>query len=61
MNAAILRNKSVLNKSVHATLESHQYKAALKMTGAIKESSTEKFYQELGIEHLCSRRWFTKL
>ena len=31
------------------------------MTGAIKGSSTEKLYQELGIEHLHSRRWFRKL
>ena len=31
------------------------------MTGAIKGSSTEKLYQELGIEHLRSRRWFRKL
>ena len=28
--------------------------------GAIKGSSTEKLYQELGIEHLRSRRWFRK-
>ena len=31
------------------------------MTGAIKGSSTETLYQELGIEHLRSRRWFRKL
>ena len=31
------------------------------MTGAIRGLSTEKFYQELGIEHLRSRRWFRKL
>ena len=31
------------------------------MTGAIKGSSTEKLYQELGIEHFCSRRCFRKL
>ena len=30
------------------------------MTGAVKGSSTEKLYQELGIEHLRSRRWFRK-
>ena len=49
------------NDSFHAKLESYQYKAALAMTGAIKGSSTEKLYQELGIEHLRSRRWFRKL
>ena len=45
----------------HAKLQSYQYKAALAMTGAIKGSSTEKLYQELGIEDLRSRRWFRKL
>ena len=50
------------NDSFHAKLESYQYKvAALAMTGAIKGSSTEKLYQELGIEHLRSRGWFRKL
>ena len=48
------------NDSFHAKLESYQYKAALAMTGSIKGSSTEKLYQESGIEHLRSRRWFTK-
>ena len=47
--------------SFHAKLESYQYKAALAMTGAINGSSTEKLYQELGIEHLRLRRWFRKL
>ena len=46
------------NDSFHAKLESYQYKAALAMTGAIKESSTEKLYQQLEIEHLRSRLWF---
>ena len=49
------------NDSFRAKLESYQYKAVLAMTGAIKGSSTEKLYQELGIEHLRSRRWFRKL
>ena len=49
------------NDLFHAKLESCQYKAALAMTGAMKGSSTEKFYQELGIEYLRSRRWFRKL
>ena len=31
------------------------------MTGAIKVSSTDKLYQELGIEHLWLRRCFKKL
>ena len=49
------------NYSFHAKLDSYQYEAALVMTGAIKGSSTEKLYQELGIEHLRSRGWFRKL
>ena len=48
------------NDLFHTKLESYQYKAALAMTGAIKGTSTEKFYQELGMEHLRSRRWFIK-
>ena len=40
--------------SFHAELVFYQYKAVLRTTGAIKESSTEKLYQELGIEHLQS-------
>ena len=48
------------NDSFHATLKPYQHEAALAMTGEIKGSSTEKLYQELGIEHLRSRRWFRK-
>ena len=49
------------NDSFYAKLESYQCKAALAMTGAINGSSSEKLYQELGIERLRSRRWFRKL
>ena len=49
------------NDSFRAKLELYQYKAALAMTGAIKGLSTEKLYQEFGIQHLRSRRWFRKL
>ena len=49
------------NDSFHAKVESYQYKAALAMTRAVKGSSTGKLYQELGIEHLRSRRWSRKL
>ena len=31
------------------------------MTAEVKRSTTEKLYQELEIEHLCSRCWFRKL
>ena len=42
-------------------LESIQYNACLAITGAIRGISSEKLYQELGLESLKSRRWFRKL
>ena len=48
-------------KSFQNKLESVQYNDALAITGAISGSSREKFYQELGIESLKSRRWYHKL
>ena len=49
------------NESFHEKLESLQYNAALAITGAIKGSSTEKLYVELGLESLKSRRWYRKM
>ena len=40
------------NLSFHQKLESIQYNAALALTGAIRGSSREKFYQELSLESL---------
>ena len=48
------------NEPFHAKLESLQYNATLAITGAIKGSSTEKIYEELGLESLKSRRWYRK-
>ena len=42
-------------------IESVQYNAALAITGAIRGSSREKLYQELGFESLHDRRWHRKL
>ena len=42
-------------------MESIQYNACLAITGAIRDTSTEKTYQEFGLESLKSRRWFRKL
>ena len=42
-------------------IESLQYNATLAITGAIRGSSMEKLYHELGFEYLSSRRWFRKL
>ena len=49
------------NNSFHQKLESIQYNAALTIKGAIRESSREKLYQELGSESLKQRRWFRNL
>ena len=43
------------NNSFHQKLESIQYNAALAITGAIRGSSREKLYQELGLESLKQR------
>ena len=49
------------NASFSKKIESVQYNAALAITGAIKGSSREKLYQELGLEYLYQRRWARKL
>ena len=49
------------NESFHQRLECIQYNAAIAITGAIRETSSEKIFQELGLETLKSRRWFRKL
>ena len=41
-------------------IESVQYNAALAITGAIKGSSRERLYQELGLESLRERRWYRR-
>ena len=45
------------NASFHQKLESLQYSACLAITGAIRGSSRERLYQELGFECLQQRRW----
>ena len=42
-------------------LESIQYNACLALTGAIRGTSKEKIYQELGLESFQIRRWYRKL
>ena len=49
------------NNSFQQRLESLQQTASSVITGAIKGSSTEKLYLELGLESLQNRRWFQKL
>ena len=49
-------NMNICNK-----IESLQYNVALAITSAIRGSSKEKLFQELGVEYLSSRRWLRKL
>ena len=49
------------NASFHQKLESLQYNASLPITGAIRGSSREKLYQELGFESLKQCYWYRKL
>ena len=49
------------NNFFHQRLESIQYNVALAISGAIRGTSNEKLYQELGFESLQPRRWFRKL
>ena len=49
------------NETFHQKLESIQYNACLALSGAIRGSSREKLYHELGLESLQRRRWYRKL
>ena len=49
------------NASFSKKIESVQYNAALAITGAVKGSSREKMYQELGLEYPYQRRWARRL
>ena len=48
------------NKSFHESLESLQYNASLAITRAIRGTSKQKLYQDLGLESPQHRRWFLK-
>ena len=47
--------------SFHQKLESIPYNAWLAITGAIRSTSKEIIYRELGLELLQLRRWYRKL
>ena len=49
------------NNSFCDKIESIQYSSALAITGAIRGTSKENLYQELGLEYLGSRRWLHRL
>ena len=46
------------NMSFYQRLESIQYNACLAITGAMRGTSKEKLYQELGLESLQLRCWY---
>ena len=48
------------NDAFSNKLETVQYNAALAITGAVKGTSREKLYQELGLEYLQQRRWMRR-
>ena len=48
------------NETFHAKLESLQYNTTLAIIGALRGSSTEKRYEELDLESLKLRRWYSK-
>ena len=51
----------VYDNSFQQRLISLQHKSLLAIAGAITgSSSTERFYQELGLESLQNRQWFRK-
>ena len=49
---------NVYKVSFHQKIESN---AALVITGAVRETSREKLYHELGFQYLASRKWYIKL
>ena len=49
------------NASLQKKLESIQYNAAVAITGAIRETSKEKLFEELGLDSLQHRQWYRKL
>ena len=49
------------NSTFSNKFESVQYNVALVITGAIRGSSRENLFQELGLDHLHHRRWMKRL
>lgn len=49
------------NSTFHDKLELNQYNACLAITRIIRDTSSDKLYQELGLESLQLRCWNRKL
>ena len=58
---SFLQMKRWNQKAKNAKMESIQCNACLAITGAIRGTSREKIYQELGLESLQLRPWYRKL
>ena len=50
-------NNSILSDKI----KSVQYNAVLAITGAIRGTSKERLYQQLGLESLSNRRWLRRM
>ena len=48
-------------ESFKTKIEMIQYQAAFVITGAIKDTSRDRRYQEIGLESLANRRWSCKI
>ena len=53
--------KKLIIYFLHQKIESVHYNAYVAITGAIRGTSEEKLYDELGLESLQLHRWFRKL
>ena len=49
------------NENCQSKLEKVQYRACLAITGAIKGTSRERLYNELGLHSLITRQWRSEL
>ena len=61
LDYADITHDKLFNDAFKEKLEKVQYSAALIITEAIKGTSRERLYKELGLESLCDRRWYRKL
>ena len=61
LDYAVIIYDKPFNESFKRKIEMVQYKAALVITGAIKGTSRDRLYQELGLESLEDRRWSRRL
>ena len=50
-----------INNSFQNKIESIQYNACISIPGALKGTSKERLYEELGLESLQDRRWYSRL